>query len=299
MYTTNTYKWLFVTFLLLHITSCKDSRSKEKEIAQIVSEWQGKEILFPEGITFTRYVNDTVDWAIPEESRYKVLVYVDPLGCISCTLQLRQWKSFIAQVDSLTGGEGIVPFLFFFHHDDYKETLYLMKTDQFDLPVCIDREDRLNQLNKFPSDITFQTFLLDEDNQVAVIGNPIHNLAVRDLYLKQIAGESGGTPSGKKTVTTVTVAESAINMGTFPKTEKRTAVFTLRNSGNNPLAIAGMATTCGCASAQYDKHPAMPGGELKVEIEMAPKEAGFFSEVITVKCNTNETIKLTIRGHAQ
>ena len=43
-------------------------------------------------------------------------------------------------------------------------------------------------MNKFPQDITFQTFLLDQDNKVKVIGNPVHNLAVRDLYLKQIAG---------------------------------------------------------------------------------------------------------------
>ena len=34
----------------------------------------------------------------------------------------------------------------------------------------------------------FQTFLLDKDNKVVVIGNPIHNLKVRDLYLQKIAG---------------------------------------------------------------------------------------------------------------
>ena len=41
-------------------------------------------------------------------------------------------------------------------------------------PVCIDIDDQLNKLNKFPADITFQTFLLDKDNKVAVLGNPVH-----------------------------------------------------------------------------------------------------------------------------
>lgn len=29
----------------------------------------------------------------------------------------------------------------------------------------------------------FQTFLLDRDNQVKVIGSPVYNLGIRDLYL--------------------------------------------------------------------------------------------------------------------
>ena len=39
----------------------------------------------------------------------------------------------------------------------------------------------MNNLNKFPADITFQTFLLDKNNKVVVLGNPIHNIAVNDL----------------------------------------------------------------------------------------------------------------------
>lgn len=53
-----------------------------------------------------------------------------------------------------------------------------MKRDKFDIPVYIDSEDRFNRLNRFPSDPIFHTFLLDKDNKVAVIGNPVHNLAV-------------------------------------------------------------------------------------------------------------------------
>lgn len=34
----------------------------------------------------------------------------------------------------------------------------------------------------------FQTFLVDAGNRVKVIGNPIHNLSVKELYLKEIAG---------------------------------------------------------------------------------------------------------------
>jgi hypothetical protein len=168
-----------------------------------------------------------------------------------------------------------------------------LKVDGFDLPVCIDRKDRLNKLNRFPSDITFQTFLLDRDNKIVVIGNPIHNLAVKELYIKQLKGE--GTPAGQ--IRTTAAAEvSDIDMGTMKLSETKQAVFTLRNTGNNPLVIADIAVSCGCAAVLYDKHPAASGEALKVVVDMTPKDGGFFSETITVKCNTEQYIKLTIRG---
>jgi hypothetical protein len=78
--------------------------------------------------------------------------------------------------------------------------------------------------------------------------------------------------------------------------ESKQAVFTLKNTGSNPLVIINTAVTCGCAAVSFDKHPAAPGETLKVVVDMTPKDSGFFSETITVKTNTKEYIKLTIRG---
>jgi NAD(P)H-flavin reductase len=103
-------------------------------------------------------------------------------------LQLSKWKELIAHTDSITDGR--VPFLFFVHPKDKREMYYLLEMDRFGRPVCIDTEDELNFLNRFPSDMTFQTFLLDKENKVSVIGNPIYNTSVKELYLKQISGQS-------------------------------------------------------------------------------------------------------------
>lgn len=68
--------------------SCNNvKKEKEKQIAQFVNEWQGKEIYFPKNLIFTRYLTDTIDFYVPE-SEYKILVYVDSIGCTSCKLQL-------------------------------------------------------------------------------------------------------------------------------------------------------------------------------------------------------------------
>ena len=288
---------LIILVLLPIFFSCKNEhKEKEKHISQLVNEWQGKQILFPENAIFTRYLTDTTDYQIPQ-SDYKILVYVDSIGYTSCKLQLPKWKELIEYTDSMTQRE--VPFLFFFHPKDNKEIRYLLKRESFNLPVCIDREDLLNKLNKFPADMTFQTFLLDKNNKVAVLGNPVHNTAIKDLYLKQITGKESSTKNMLKTTAEATQTE--IDFGTFNKSEIKETTIEVKNTGDNPLVIVDVSTTCGCTAATYDKRPAKPGESLQVGIKMTPKDTGFFDEVVTIKYNSmnNQPIKGRIKGNVR
>ena len=211
--------------LLLALTTCQDKQTGE--VRRLVSEWQGKEILFPREITFTRFVSDTVDFTLPE-SRYKVLIYVDSIGCTSCKLQLPRWKEFITIVDSMTRKE--VPFLFFFQSNDKKEIRYLLKRDNFDRPVCLDLSDRLNRLNHFPKDSRFQTFLLDKDNKVVLMGNPIHNPQIKELYLNEINGKRPDV----RILTTVKVEKPSITLGDIVLGESEEATFILPIRAKTP-----------------------------------------------------------------
>lgn len=162
------------------IMGCTDS--KKEVITKLVTEWQGKEIVLPDSSVFTIQGKDTVnvDW----DSMYKVLVYVDSAGCTSCRLQLHKWKEFITEVDTIT--HHTVQFLFYLTPKNVKEARYITRRDDFTYPMCIDPENKINAHNHFPKEDMFHTFLLDADNKVQVIGNPIHNSAVRELYLKTI-----------------------------------------------------------------------------------------------------------------
>ena len=286
-----------ILVLLPIFFSCQnEQKEKEKQIAELVNEWQGKEIKFPDNLIFTRYLTDTTDFQIPQ-SEYKVLVYVDSIGCTSCKLQLHKWKAFIEYTNSVAQRK--VTFLFFLHPKDTKEIRYLLKRDGFDHPVCIDFDDRLNKLNKFPADITFQTFLLNKNNKIVALENPIHNTVVKDLYLKQITGKDNPNKSIPKTTAKVTPSE--INFGTFDKSEIKETTIEVKNTGDSPLVIVDASTTCGCTAATYDKRPTKPGEILRVGIKMTPKDTGFFDEVITIKYNSinNLPVKVEIKGNVR
>ena len=282
-------KQLYILLLLSLLTACKEN-NKEK-FALLVQEWQGKEIVFPQNMAFTRFVTEPVDYRIPD-AEYKVLVYVDSVGCTSCKLQLPKWKELIAHVDSATNGN--VPFIFVFQSKDDRELRYMLKRDNFDRPICIDRNNRFDELNQFPQDITFQTFLLDKDNKVKVIGNPVHNLAVRDLYLKQITGMQHQEALPK---TTLETEEAEYDLGTVKEGTTKQQTVTVRNTGTNVFKLKGFTTSCNCTEATCDWKELQPGESGTVTVSYEAEQPGDFYRTVEIYGNIfNNSLMVSFIG---
>ena len=282
-------KQLYILLLLSLLTACKEN-NKEK-FAQLVQEWQGKEIVFPQNMAFTRFVTEPVDYRIPD-AEYKVLVYVDSVGCTSCKLQLLKWKELIAHVDSATNGN--VPFIFVFQSKDDRELRYILKCDNFDRPVCIDRNNRFNSSNRFPQDITFQTFLLDKDNKVKVIGNPVHNLAVRDLYLKQITGIQYQEALPK---TTLETEQAEYDLGTVKEGTTKKQAVTVRNTGTSVFKLKGFTTSCDCTEATCDWKELQPGESGTVTVSYEAEQPGDFYRTVEIYGNIpNNSLMVSFIG---
>ena len=285
-------KYLTLIMCVWMLASCEESR--EEAMLRLVNEWNGKEIKFPSRSVFTIQGKDTVDFEFGNAS-YKVITYIDSVGCTSCKLQLPRWKKLVGEVDSLTGGS--VPFLFYFHPKDMKELRYLTRRDDFEYPVCFDEKDELNRLNRFPSDMTFQTFLLDKDNKVVAMGNPVLNPKIKDLYIDVIKEKKD---TGQATnVTSASVNQTVLDFGSFPQLEKQEKSFVLTNTGNGLLVIQDIITSCGCTKVEYSKEPVRPGGTLEVKVIYEAEKAEHFNKTVTVFCNTKDSpLRLTVKGTA-
>ena len=282
-------RFLFLLLGVLCLVSCKES--EKERIARLVNEWEGKEIKFPPHSVFTIQGKDTVTMDY-RNAEFKVITYVDSIGCTSCKLQLHRWKELIAEMDSVTSGT--VPFLFYFHPKDMKELRYLTRRDNFTYPVCFDEDDEFNSLNRFPSEMTFQTFLLDKENRVIGMGNPVHNPKVKELYLMKITGEK---QQEEAPLTEIGTFEIEFDFGTFPMAEKQEHVFRLKNEGDKLLVIHDVVTSCGCTKVEYRKEPVRPNEEFELKVIYEAEESGRFNKTLTAYCNAKDSpIRLRIKG---
>ena len=286
---------LFFLLILFIICSCKDNKRLE-DAAKIVSEWAEKEILFPENVSCYVSGKDTLSELCSEwfQKEYKILLYVDSAGCSSCRLKLMEWKQLMEEADSLFHGK--VGFLLYFQPKNVKEMGYLFLRDQFDYPVFMDTKGAINSMNKFPQAMQYQCFLLDRDNKVMMVGNPVSNMRIWELYKAQIAG---GKSAEQKIVTTITIDKTVHDYGNIRKGNSNPAVFTITNTGSPPLIIYRVSASCGCTSVDWDKQPVETGKSVTIRVEMKPDETGYFNKTIEVYCNASESpVRLSVTGTA-
>jgi hypothetical protein len=177
--------YIVFTIILNTVFSCDNKNRKETE--KVVIEWIGKEIKFPENFQCNVLGKDTVSDLCVDlfRKQYKVLLYVDSTGCSTCRLKLFEWKQLIIESDSIFLNEQI-GFLFFFQPKDKIEIGFISQQADFDYPLLIDVDNTIDQLNHFPKQQIYQCFLLDENNKVLSIGNPVLNPKLWNLYKSKI-----------------------------------------------------------------------------------------------------------------
>lgn len=225
--------------------SYKNSSKGNNTMEQLFKEWNGKEIYFPTKCNFSIYGKNFVHDTIPM-TPYKIVTYIDSLGCSSCKLRLPAWKEFINQLNSI----GLnVPILFFIHPNDIRSMKATLRMEQFNYPVCMDIDDSMNKLNIFPSEFLFQTFLLDKNNRVIVIGNPVHNAKIKELYLSKLIPHKDYNIN---THTCISVQSFTIDLGEFSENKRDTTVY-IKNIGKKPLVILDVVSSCGCTVVNYEK----------------------------------------------
>lgn len=178
---------IFLLMLSLLLLACNKKANKEAEAEKIVTEWTEKTIQFPYNIAFSIYGRDTSSMSFLE-TPYKILLYSDSTGCTSCKLKLLEWKALIHEADTALNGK--LSFIFCFYPKDKKELSYLLMRDRFDYPVYVDVHNELYGLNRFPQKPEYQCFLLDKENRVVSIGNPVLNTRVWDLYKQIVIGKT-------------------------------------------------------------------------------------------------------------
>lgn len=174
--------FVFVIFCIL--SSCVPKANQEnKKLKSELLKWIGKEIQLPRDVKIMANQKDTLCDEIFSK-KFKVINYVDSVGCTGCKFKLYEWGQIIKNTLAKNNN---VSFLFYVQSNNYRNLNYIIKNNHFAYPIIFDYDDKLNKLNHLPDNYQFHTFLLNENNQIILIGNPIGNSKLLDLYLQQIS----------------------------------------------------------------------------------------------------------------
>lgn len=89
-----------------------------------------------------------------------------------------------------------------------------------------------------------------------------------------------------------------VDYGTITQNSDGTRLFTFTNTGDAPLLITNVKTSCGCTVPSYSKAPILPGESGQLNIKYDTKRLGAFNKTVTVTSNAEGGNKiLKIKGN--
>ena len=96
----------------------------------------------------------------------------------------------------------------------------------------------------------------------------------------------------------ISFEKTVIDYGTVNKGDNGVREFVFTNSGNAPLIISNVKSTCGCTIPKKPEKPILPGESEKIQVKYDTKRVGFIRKSITVTSNaaSSPTTILKIKG---
>jgi len=104
----------------------------------------------------------------------------------------------------------------------------------------------------------------------------------------------------QQTETTIVFNELSHDFGSIAKDGGKVEYsFEFTNTGNQPVTIQNVTSSCGCTSSDWTKEPVEPGKTGYVTVAYKPSAITTFSKSVTVKLagGNPETIVLQVRGN--
>lgn len=165
--------------ILIHLIlcfSCAENRYRKKQIKQLFST----EIILPDtSLLFDRAL-DTVNLNIPA----KMVVYFDAETCASCALsRIWEWDD-VSLLTQNSSGKFQVLFIFTPKQDDVKVVKQAFRKMRMEnkLVYIDDRQYFTTKDPNIPKEPLYHTFLLNRENKIVLVGNPVYNDKLWNLY---------------------------------------------------------------------------------------------------------------------
>jgi hypothetical protein len=107
----------------------------------------------------------------------------------------------------------------------------------------------------------------------------------------------GFAMNAQEKVAKIEFKTDVIDYGEIAKDSDGVRVFEFTNTGDAPLIVSNVSSTCGCTIPKKPEKPILPGESGVIEVKYATNRVGPIRRTITVYSNADEPTKaLRIKG---
>lgn len=185
-------KITIVSFSFYLFVSC----SRNKQLVNEIKQMQSVPIdLCIDSMLYYQYKSNENNNIVDSISFYKenlsLVAYYDSNDCSSCTAKdMYRWFELLNTIVSEYENKLKIYFIFTSKQGDMHALCHSIKTSNFDYPIFIDTTNVFRRRNKhLPENPQMHTFMLDRKRNVILVGSPLENESIRNLFFK-IANDS-------------------------------------------------------------------------------------------------------------
>jgi len=121
---------------------------------------------------------------------------------------------------------------------------------------------------------------------------------MKKLVILLFVGMIGFAVSAQDKVAKIKFKTETIDYGTIEKGANGVRVFEFTNTGDAPLIITKVKSTCGCTVPKKPEAPIMPGETGEIEVKYDTNRVMPIRKTITVTSNADTpTVALKIKGN--
>ena len=154
-----------------------------RQIHRSLEELYKATILFPDSLAIV--IGGLSEKTSVATTPIKLVSYYPSNYCTACTInQLDKWKPIF---DLAADGQFVPVLLFSPGERGYRSLISELQFSEPPYPVYVDKENLFQTSNpSIPDDSRYHTFLLDRNNRVVLVGNPLASNAMWSLFRKTL-----------------------------------------------------------------------------------------------------------------
>lgn len=283
----------FIIILIIMIIAnilpkCKNNKDI---ILEKVHKRIGTEIYFD---TLLSNIYDSNKLKLENDIDYIIVSYISKDDCTECSLKLNEWKKLINNIKKSKKYK--IKLLIIISPKASHDANLILNGYTYKFPIYIDKENKFSELNDINGKNNFNTFLINREHRINLIGNPTYKRSIEKLYFKILkinSKEKYIRYRTKTNINTKVVDFQNIKLGHTVK-----YILKIKNTGLKYFYITDVKSSCGCINVNYSRNKLSPMKTTKLIITYKAREEVEFFETIQIYSNSLQNpIRVEVHGN--